>query len=164
MIYSLIFTVSGALDGVTRVIQDIPAAEDGTGLMRFTVTGNLGGLAWEMLEPLVGIGGYLVCGVGVQLAAGAGYDVRVGIVGRTSASVIQMPPGFPAIGTFPTQPPYVERPFYVPPEYRLAFLAANEGGAGSVVRLDIAPLRTQGQATRALRAVRPNVMSVAAFP
>ncbi len=164
MIYSLIFTVTGALDGVTRVNQPIPAAEDGTGLMRFDVVGNLGGLAWEMLEPIAGVGGYLVCGVGVQLSGGAGWQLSVGIVGRTSASVMQaVRPLNQLTGTFPAQPPYVERPFYVPPEYRLCFQLDNEGGSSRVLRLDIAPL-TSKQAARALKIVRPNLFASQTFP
>ena len=168
MIYALQFNITaGILDGTTLVNLTIPAADDSTGIMQFTVAGNMGGVDPAMLTPLVGGGGYLVCGVGLSIggAGGATPAISAGILGRTG-NVAQRIPGIAAFVTnLPnTQPPYVERPFYVPPQYRLWFLSTAVGAAAHVIRLDIAPLGNVARAARALRVVRPNLLSPIAFP
>ncbi len=167
MIYTLFFNMaSGLLDGTTLVNLTLPAADDATGVIQIPVTGNMGGVDPAMLQPIVGIGGYLVCGIGMSIGGAGTPAISAGILGRTSGNVAQRVPGIAAFATnLPaTQPPYVERPFYVPPNYRLWFLSTAVGAAAHVIRLDIAPIRTTQQAARALRVTRPNLLTPIAFP
>ena len=163
MIYTLIFNItSGLLDGTTLVNQTIPAAVDGSGEFQFTVTGNMGGIDRAMLAPLVGNGGFLWTGVGMQI--GNAGNVTAGILGANAGNVAQRIPQIALFNTTTTQPPYVERPCYVPPFYRLFFLSSAVAAAAHVIRLDIAPISGAAQAARALRVTRPNLLSPIAFP
>lgn len=152
MIYSLIFSLSaGILDGTTVVNQTIPAAADDTGLQTIPVVGNLGRIDPQMLWPLVGPGGFLLCGVGITVPGAT--TMEVGLVGRTAGSVMQMLPGFPIAAGAAI--PYVERPCYVPPQYLIQIFGNRVVVGEWTVRLDIAPLKTIGQAARAQKVVRP---------
>ncbi len=166
MIFALQFNITnGLIDGTTLVNLAIPAADDATGIMQFTVTGNMGGVNPDMLAPIVGPGGYLVCGIGMSIGGAGTVAISAGILGRTG-NVAQRVPGIAAFSAVLAagQPPYVERPFYVPPQYRLWFLSSAVAAAAHVIRLDIAPIRSVEQAARALRVTRPNLLSPIAFP
>lgn len=155
MIYTLIFTiVGGSLDGTTVVNLPIPAAQDGSGEFRFGFQGgDMGIIDPAMLAPLVGAGGYLLCGVAVTAPGG---NTSVALQGRIAGSVSQsIPPYTPALVADSV---YTERPCYVPPFYQLVFFNDTEPPDNYVVRIDIAPLLTVKQAARALRVTRPNLL------
>lgn len=169
MIYALVFNITaGALDGATLANVAIPVADDSTGLIQIPIAGNFGGVDSAMLAPLVGNGGWLLCGIGLTIGGAGAQNVTCGLTGRNAGSVTQRIEGLaPFAAVLPgTQPPYTERPAYVPPFYRFFVSAPGAGVQNHIVRLDIAPCGGDPRrAARAMKITRPlNEFSPNAFP
>lgn len=161
MIHTLIFSLTnGSINGTTLVNLPLAAPDPSTGVITIDVGSgnNMGGVNPDMLKPLVGEGGYLVTGLGANLMAGP-TTWYAGIVLQTNGSVLQAVPPFNGVGVSPGAVPWIDTPFYVPPGWRLFFLAGSDVTAGTAtIRLDILPLRDPEQAARGLRCVPPGLL------
>ena len=160
MLHTIVFSITaGQINGTTLVNLPLPAADTTTGVIAVDVgTGNnMGGVNPDMLKPLVGEGGYLVTGLGANLMAGP-TTWYAGIALQTSGNVLQAVPPFTGTGVSPSAVPWIDTPFYVPPGWRLFFLAGSDVTTGNAtIRIDLLPLRDPEQAARALRCVPPGL-------